>query len=269
MNDTLRPQNGKGGHMRSIIQLGAGLALVAAGVTVPFAAEAFAYGPNGHAATVTVTVGDHPGGVIDVTVSGGPFQCGETVDVYITNPSEEIGSITVTCASTTAAVRSEGEMLPMSTSTATGSIDSTLQLPAGVPAGLHALTAVGTSSGDTGSTSFTTNETSQGTPTCAAAHTSSAGAGIVLAAAVETTSCVSQLPPAAVPPVASGGAPSAGVPVVSGAPKLSAGAPAQTPSSLPFTGADIAATAAAGAGAVLVGGLLVTASRRRRQQRWN
>lgn len=102
------------------------LFLVVAG-TVP----AWAYGPP--AATISVTV-SQSNGQTTLNVTGSGFGPDETVNFVAYYPMTSLGA---------------------TTSSGTGTISTTLSLPAGFSAGSHTLTATGNTTGATGSAAFT------------------------------------------------------------------------------------------------------------------
>jgi hypothetical protein len=207
------------------VLLVAGLCLVG---SVPASAAALpqscTYGPCGPTGVmVVVSVTQQPNGVTQIDVSISAFGHDETVDFYVHSVSYSVGS-TVTNSS--------------------GQASLAITLPAGLAAGTHTLTAVGTRTGTTATTTFTLARATAGLQPCTAGLSSAAG-DVVLAA------CLNQVP-AAAPPAA------AGAPQAAHAPQ----------SSLPFTGTDARLTAGVAAVLVASGGVLVLASRKRRRGAW-
>ena len=188
------------------------------------------YGPCGPTGVmVVVSVTQQPNGVTEIDISISAFGHDETVDIYVHSVSYSVGS-TVTNSS--------------------GQASLTITLPAGLAPGTHTLTAVGTRTGTTASTTFTLSRTTAGLQPCTAGVSSASG-GVVLAA------CLNQVP-AASPPAAAGTPQAAGTPKAAPAPQ----------SSLPFTGTDARLTAGVAAVLVAAGGMLVLASRKRQRGSW-
>lgn len=210
-----------------------GIATFAAAPAMATPAATCAYGPCGGTGTISITIHIGPDGIVTITINGSGFKPGEIVDFTVHSASYSVGS---TVASSS------------------GTISSSVTLPAGIPAGNHELIALGTVSGVTSTTPFTLSAPTGGLNPCttsASTHSS----GFVLAAAYQTTACLSQNTPAAANPSAVGN-PSAGA---------NPAAASQGSSQLPFTGANAATGVAIAAMALLAGGLLVLVSRRRRR----
>lgn len=211
----------------------AGIATFTAAPALATPAAACSYGPCGGIGVTSIVVSIGPNGIVTLTINGRGFQPGEVVDFTVHSASYSVGS---TVASST------------------GTISASVTLPAGIPAGTHELVALGTVSGVTSTTPFTLTAPTGGLNPCTTSA-STHNSGYVLAAAYQTTACLSQNAPAAGSPSAAGN--------MSGA----AAAP-QGSSELPFTGANAATGVAVAAIALMAGGILVLVSRRRRRNAW-
>lgn len=236
------------------------------------------YGSGSCTGTITTS---NPGitasGTYTVYYSASGYICGETVTVTITN--NHTGK-SWTVSRTVSHCGSSHNASVSGPSPYTGVASSTITLPGGLPAGSYTLTALGSQSGVTSSTSLTLAQGTTAPQVCkttsaSTAHTS----GIVLAAAYLSTSCKTALPATAGGPPSSGSNGNAAVgnaaPTASGSNGNAAvgnaaigTAAAQGASQLPFTGFNAATFAAVGAIAIGAGGSLVLISRRRRRSAW-
>lgn len=201
------------------------------------------YGPCGTTLSVVVSAS---GNIESLQVRASGFAPGEVVAFTITNPARSVGALQAS---------------------STGTVSGTLAVPGAVPAGSHVLGALGQTSGDVASTTFTTLVTS-GTPQpCAAAYTTSS-AGYVLAASYSSASYVTAACITNQVPAAAGTPAAAGLPAGVASSGAASAAVTHGGSQLPFTGSNSGLTAVAGGAAVLAGGALVLAARRKREQGW-
>ena len=120
------------GLLTAIFALTVGLFSI--GLSIP----AFAYGPTTPSLTGGVTTGT--GNVDTVNVVGSGFQPSEIVNIQVHSNPIELGTVTADSA---------------------GAFSATFTLPAGLPAGAHAIIATGETSGITAQIAFTLAAASQ------------------------------------------------------------------------------------------------------------
>lgn len=217
-----------------------------AALAAPAAESCPGYGPGGCTGSGSAQESDQPDGTTELQGHAEGYQPGERVDGEVHSTAVSVGSWIADQV---------------------GAVSFTIVLPAGLAAGNHTLTLLGTVSGVSTVIPFTLPHATAGVTPCAASY--STGSRVVLAAAYIPAACISAAPPGQLP---SGGQyPSGGqLPAAPGAAAVSGSAPASgaPASQLPFTGFNAATAASLGAMAVLAGGLLVLTSRRRRRSAW-
>lgn len=241
--------------MSGAVLFAAAPAATAAGVH-PAAATCPSYGPGGCTGQESVYVTYNSNGTVTIHIVASGFKPGEQVNLSITVPNRGIGAFT---AGGPSAASVSGASIY------NGSISGTVQLPAGIPAGTHTITAVGSQSGVVASSTITLSHATGAVQPCTASISTAHASGVVLDAAFLSASCKT-----AAPAASAGGVPASGTPA-SGAPASAAPASSVSQaqaSALPFTGFNAATWASIGAITVAAGGALVLVSRRRRSNAW-